>query len=64
MNELQKLPMGFGMALFQNPAAARYFESLSEPERRKIVEQTHGITSKQEMQLFVSSLVGNPPASY
>ncbi len=56
--------MGFGMALFQNPAAARYFESLSEPERRKIVEQTHGITSKQEMQQFVSSLVGNPPASY
>lgn len=56
---LQDLPMGFGMALLQNQSAAQYFESLSEPERRQILDQTHQITSKQDMQEFVRNLPTN-----
>jgi hypothetical protein len=48
--------MGFGMALFQNPSAAEYFESLTVPQRMQIINQTHQITSKQEMQEFVKNL--------
>ena len=59
MSVFQELPMGFGMALFQNPSAAEYFESLSVPERMQIIDQTHQITSKQEMQEFVNHLPQN-----
>ncbi len=53
---LQDLPMGFGMALLQNQGAAQYFESLTYQERQQILDQTHQITSKQDMQEFVRNL--------
>lgn len=34
-----ELPLGFGMALAQNEAAMRRFESLNEPEKQVIPEQ-------------------------
>lgn len=56
MDPLRDLPMGFGMALFQDQAAAAYFAGLPEPERRAILNQTHAIHSKQEMRAFVHDL--------
>lgn len=56
MDYLQELPMGFGMALLQNRAAAMYFDSLPEAERQRLIEKTHSIHSKQDMQAFVDSL--------
>lgn len=56
MDYLQELPMGFGMALFQNQDAAAYFESLSHAERQRLIDKTHGIGSKQEMQVFIDTL--------
>ena len=41
--------MGFGIALAQNEAAMKQFESLSETEK-------HSVRSKREMQMLVASL--------
>lgn len=51
------LPMGFAMALAQNTDVLAYFAGL-EPERKKaVIEKTHTIKSKQEMQSYVNSLL-------
>ena len=48
---LNDIPMGFGMALAKNMNAMKYFAAL--PRER----QTHGISSKQEMQIFVEQMM-------
>lgn len=56
LNPIADLPMGFGMALVQDVPAMERFASLSPDEQRAIVDQTHGIHSKSEMQAFVRGL--------
>ena len=51
-----ELPMGFGMALAQNEAAMKQFESLSEAQKQAVIQRTHSINSKQEMRQLVASL--------
>lgn len=58
-NPLSELPMGFGMALMQNPDALHYFESLNDDQKKAVLNETHGISSKNEMQQFVQSLGQN-----
>ena len=53
------LPMGFSMALGQNVDAMQAFTSLSLQEQQNIVDRTHQIKSKSEMQRFVQSLAEN-----
>lgn len=50
------LPMGFGMALAQNKAAMKQFDSLSEVQKQAIIQRTHSVSSKQEMRQLVASL--------
>lgn len=50
------LPLGFGMALAQNEPAMRRFESMTEAEKRSVIERTHQVNSKQEMEQLVSGL--------
>ena len=50
------LPLGLGMALAQNEAAMKQFESMTEPEKQAVLQRAHGVRSKQEMQRLVSSL--------
>lgn len=50
------LPLGFEMALSQNEKAMKKFELLSEKEKRVLIEQTHTVNSKSEMQSFVNNL--------
>lgn len=56
LNPIADLPMGLGMALAQDVDAMSRFASLSPDEQRAIIDQTHAITSKSEMQSFVQSL--------
>ena len=56
LNPLADLPMGLGMALAQDVPAMERFASLSPDQQRDIIDQTHRITSKSEMQSFVSRL--------
>ena len=51
-----ELHIGFGMALAKNEAAMKKFESMTESEKQAILQQTHNIKSKREMQQLVASL--------
>ena len=54
------VPLGLGMALAQNMTAMAYFSSLDAQQQQAIIEHTHQIRSKQEMQAYVNSLVQKP----
>ena len=51
------MPMGLDIALAKNQAAKDYFYSLPEEAQQRIIERTHVIDSKEEMQAFADSLV-------
>lgn len=51
-----ELPLGFGMALAQNEAAMKKFASLTEAEKKSVLQQAHHVNSKREMQQFVSGI--------
>lgn len=56
LNPMAELPMGFGMALTQDLTAMHHFAHLSPDQQRDLIDQTHRITSKEEMRSFVSGL--------
>ena len=53
---MNDLPMGFAMALAKNSEAMQHFYSLSEKEKQLVLDQTHNVQSKQEMQDLVANL--------
>ena len=52
----KELPLGFGMALAQDPKAMRYFASLSPMQQERVITQIHTIGSKKGMRHFVESM--------
>ncbi len=50
------IPLGFGMALAQNSEAMNYFSALDEQQKREVIENCHGVGSKNEMRQYVSNL--------
>ncbi len=52
------VPLGFGMALAQNPDAMEVFSGLTEDQRRQVLSKSRRIRSKSEMRSYVDSLVG------
>lgn len=60
MNSIPKIPeipMGLSMALSQNLKALQHFASLSPSEQQHVINHTHTIRSKAEMQAYVDSLL-------
>lgn len=55
--ERLELPLGFGMALAQNEGAMERFERLSQAEKEAVIQKTHQVTSKREMQSLVQNLL-------
>lgn len=51
-----EMPIGFSMALSQNPEAMQKFATLNEKEKQKIIDGTHSIASKQEMHEYVNKI--------
>lgn len=51
------MPLGLGMALAKNIKAMEYFSHLPKPEQQKIIDHTHVIRSKREMQEYVDNLI-------
>ena len=51
-----EMPMGLGMALAQNSQAMQYFVTLPIEEQQKIIRNTSKIRSKEQMQMYASSL--------
>lgn len=50
------IPMGLGMALAKDLNAMNYFSSLGHEQQQEIIDHTHVIQSKNEMQQFVSHI--------
>lgn len=50
------IPLGFGMALAQNSEAMTRFSAMSEEQRRQLIEGTHSVRSKKEMQAYVDRI--------
>lgn len=50
------VPLGFGMALAQNTDAMQYFSNLSDEQKQAVINGTHQIQSKAEMQEYVNHL--------
>lgn len=47
------IPLGFGMALAQNSDAMTRFSAMTDEQRRQLIEGTHSVRSKKEMQAYV-----------
>lgn len=52
-----EMPVGFSMALAQNPEAMEKFAMLSESKKKEIINGTHSVKSKQEMHEYVNKLI-------
>lgn len=52
----EDIPLGLGMALAQDLEAMNYFADLTKSQQQQIIEKTHQINSKQEMQAYVQQL--------
>ncbi len=61
--DMHDVPIGLKMALAENPPALNYFVSLSDEEKRQIIEQTHKIHSRSEMQAFAGNFGKNNASS-
>ncbi|MBE6701911.1 MAG: hypothetical protein E7585_00645 [Ruminococcaceae bacterium] len=57
--EYRELPLGFAMALAENPAAMQAFAVLGEEKKREIIAGTHAVRSKAEMRRYVDRLLTN-----
>ena len=53
---LESLPMGFGMALLQNKEARDIYDVLPINRQIEIINGTHNIRSKKEMQAYVAGI--------
>lgn len=53
---MNTLPMGFGMALLQNKEARDIYDALPLNRQMDIINGTHEIHSKKEMQQYVASI--------
>lgn len=52
------LPLGFSMALMENPQAFTAFAHLTDEQKQSIIDGTHSVSSKQEMHDYVNSITG------
>jgi len=59
--DIRRLPLGFGMALAQNEAAMSRFATMSESEKEAVIQRTHQVQSRREMQRLVDSLTQDTP---
>ncbi len=50
------IPLGLGMALMQNADAFLYFSGLDAEKQQKIIDNSHGIKSRDEMRSYVNSI--------
>ncbi len=52
-----EMPVGFSMALSQNPEAMQRFAMLSENKKQEIIAGTHYINSREEMHQYINKLI-------
>ena len=52
-----EMPIGLSMALALNPEAMEKFATLTKAQKQEIINGTHSIKSKEEMQQYVNNLI-------
>lgn len=62
--EANEIPVGFAMALAQNPQAMQKFALLSEDKKQKIIAGTHSVKSREEMHQYVNDLVSTKSTGF
>lgn len=50
------MPLGFSFSLATNQNAMEKFASMTEPEKRQVIETARTIRSKQQMERFVDNI--------
>ena len=50
------LPLGLGFGLAMNEEAMNSFSSMTEEEKRQVIEAARGVSSKEEMQELVRNI--------
>ncbi len=55
--EQGEMPIGFSMALAQNPQAMQKFAMLSEEKKKQIIDGTNAVGSKEEMHRYVNKIL-------
>ena len=61
MIERNDLPLGFSLALGQNPKAMKVFADMPESRQNEVLQKAHNVNSKDEMQALVSNLADQIP---
>lgn len=56
MNDSNSIPQGLGNALARNEKAMQTFSNLNENEKKKLIELSRSVRSKQEMNRLVNKL--------
>ena len=51
-----EMPLGLGMALMKNPDALNHYSKMSNEQKRAVIENTHSINNKADMQAYVETL--------
>ncbi len=52
-----EMPIGFSMALTENPEAMKKFSMLSEEKKQSIVDGSHSVRSRSEMYRYVDGIL-------
>ncbi|MEE1012067.1 MAG: hypothetical protein U0L11_08575 [Acutalibacteraceae bacterium] len=58
MNDFNNMPQGLGNALAKNEKAMQTFSKLNENEKKRLIELSRSVRSKQEMNRLVNKLEG------
>lgn len=52
-----EMPVGLGMALAMNPEAMDKFSSLTHQQKQQVIDGTHAVRSRKEMQQYVQDII-------
>ena len=55
--EKGEIPIGFGMAIAMNPESMQKIWDLPEARQKAIIDGTHNVNSKSEMQQYVRNIL-------
>ncbi len=56
MNSKEEMPLGLGFGLAMNEQAMNSFSSMTEPEKRQVIEAARNVQSKSEMESLVQDI--------
>lgn len=56
MDSREEMPLGLGFGLAMNEQAMNSFSSMTEPEKRQVIEAARNVQSKSEMESLVQDI--------